>query len=109
MSFQCPDGNIYSFNVRINLKENRQENIKRAIIPYLSDHYISILRRKYSEEILCSKYKVSSFDELKKIIWKIDLPKYRCIQINKITCHGCQNGILNQLGHSEIGGCLYTE
>jgi hypothetical protein len=25
------------------------------------------------------------------------------------TCWGCQEGILNQLGHMDQGGCLYTE
>lgn len=24
------------------------------------------------------------------------------------TCYGCRNGILNQLGHMEKGGCLYV-
>ena len=25
------------------------------------------------------------------------------------TCQGCRDGILNQLGHMDEGGCLYVE
>ena len=27
--------------------------------------------------------------------------------IENITCQGCKDNIFNQLGHMEIGGCLY--
>ena len=26
----------------------------------------------------------------------------------KVTCDGCKYGILNQLGHMDKGGCLYS-
>lgn len=29
--------------------------------------------------------------------------------IKELTCEGCKNNIFNQLGHMEIGGCLYSE
>src|SRR5437867_1342162 len=29
--------------------------------------------------------------------------------IELLTCHGCINMILNQLGHMDQGGCLYNE
>ena len=28
---------------------------------------------------------------------------------NETTCSGCKDGILNQLGHMEEGGCLYKK
>ena len=28
---------------------------------------------------------------------------------SEITCWGCREGILNQLGHMDYGGCLYFE
>ena len=28
---------------------------------------------------------------------------------HEITCLGCRDGILNQLGHVDQGGCLYEE
>jgi len=30
-------------------------------------------------------------------------------EIDERTCWGCRNGILNQLGHVDPGGCLYFE
>ena len=27
----------------------------------------------------------------------------------EVTCWGCREGILNQLGHMDYGGCLYFE
>ena len=44
---------------------------------------------------------------------KINLRKFNC-KMNAVakettTCSGCRDGILNQLGHMDEGGCLYTE
>ena len=32
-------------------------------------------------------------------------------QVNDVetTCQGCRDGILNQLGHMDEGGCLYID
>ena len=34
---------------------------------------------------------------------------YQDAPIQETTCWGCREGILNQLGHMDYGGCLYQD
>lgn len=42
-----------------------------------------------------------------------DYSEYQMADANPLhaesTCWGCQQGVLNQLGHMDYGGCLYFE
>jgi hypothetical protein len=42
-----------------------------------------------------------------------DYSEYQTADANPLhaesTCWGCQQGVLNQLGHMDYGGCLYFE
>ena len=108
VKFLCQNGEFYTFEI-----DKGDENTLRAV---LREHYLTTLLEKYSYQELFLIYNQTSIEnirELEKIVWERDLPDYKLIYIKEITslettCIGCRDGILNQLGHMDYGGCLYS-
>lgn len=104
----CPDGSELSFE--IDVEDNTDETIQKAIKPFLFENYITLHLKNYSYDELILWYnggKNVSIEELQKIVWKQDSPKYQCMRIRKI-CNACREGLANQIAHMSLGGCLYN-
>ena len=102
VEFITPDGS----ELVIELNTANKESMK----PHLLKNYLSLLLKNYSyEDIILLYNNGDNVDskKLEKIVWKQDNPKYECVRIEKI-CQACKDGIANQLGHMEPGGCLYN-
>lgn len=109
LDFLCPNGNLIKFEIKVD--NYNDENLQKIMRPLLFENYLSILLKIYSYDDLLIFYndaKEVPREELERIVWKQDSPKYKCIEIKK-KCLGCQNNIANQLGHMNVDGCLYKE
>ena len=116
VEFLCPNGESLLFEIDIEDpvdKEDREKRIKEIMKPILLNNYLELLLTVYSYEELCIFYNAGILpprEELERMVWYTDKPTYRCMSINKVPkCTGCRDGILNQYGHMDLGGCLYNE
>lgn len=108
LDFIRPDREILSFKVEID--ETDQDTILNSVNPFLLEDYLYLQLSNHSYRDLIRIYndgKDISEEELGKLLWSIDCPKYRCIRVKQVTCEGCINDVANQFGHMEYGGCLY--
>ena len=87
---------ILMISIRMHFLENRHNYYIRILL-YKKDFYFL----KYN---FFKKKRFKNEDKFKKFFLKMD-----AVTKETTTCSGCRDGILNQLGHMDEGGCLYTE
>ena len=123
-NFLRPDGTSLMFSLEIDVLF-RKEEIRNKLLDVIGNDYIEVLLKRNTYEQLFYIFDTDSKAELKMKIIRGVSPKYRCISIHKNQvlgnqvlenslikkrkCQGCKEGIMNQYGHMDEGGCLNME
>ena len=114
-TFLIPNGEYAEINIKL-LESMSKEDFKKELLktmrPLLYSHHLDLILKNNSYENLYNIYNNGieiSREELGRIVWNKNKPKYKCISLEKeiIDCWGCKNDIANQGGHMNWGGCLY--